>query len=186
MTDPEQTEKKSVTIKLPNGAEFSATGSEEHVQELFKQFMALMSATAATTPATPERARGHIDERHDRTSDQPTVSGVSADLMSRLFAQDRLGTISLTALPPGDERQTDIMIAILYGYAKLRNETTVTADRLMKSARQSGVSGDVRLNRIIAKGEQYVTSSGQKKGTKYGLNNPGMRRAEEILNGILG
>jgi hypothetical protein len=57
----------------------------------------------------------------------------------------------------------------------------------MKAAQQSGLNRVERLDRALSPLiGPFVTAAGFKKGRRYGLTNPGIRRAEEILTGILG
>lgn len=61
----------------------------------------------------------------------------------------------------------------------------MTGSRLMKAAIQSGLQVD-RIDRTLTSAiGPFVTTAGFKKGRKYGLTNPGIRRAEDILRGIL-
>jgi hypothetical protein len=79
------------------------------------------------------------------------------------------------------------MLALIYGASKLANDHQVTGSRLMKAAQQSGLNRvecvDRALSPLIG---PFVTAAGFEKGRRYGLTNPGIRRAEEILTGILG
>jgi hypothetical protein len=159
---------------------------------MLDRFTKLLSLPGATTP--PSVAPDPLDQNAatpqvvlpGNGDDAPGQDAVDRVLLDRLFALDRLGNVSLRALPRGEDRDGDTLIAILFGFARLRNETSVTADRLMKSARQSGLAADMRMSRVLARQQHFVTRSGAKKSTRYGLNNPGMRRAEEILKSILG
>lgn len=67
----------------------------------------------------------------------------------------------------------------------LGGEPQVTGSRLMKAAVQSGLQID-RIDRTLTTAiGPYVTTAGFKKGRKYGLTNPGVRKAEDILRAIL-
>ena len=167
-----------ISIKLPNGAEFSAEGDQDKITALFEQFM----AAAATAPAAP------LPPAPAAAGTGATVNGAGAldtDLMRRLFATDDYAGVSLLVTPTGENANLDALMAILYGFAKLLNETSPTAIRLMRAATKSGLNVP-RLDRVLKGEPRYVTTSGRAKGQRYGLTNPGMARAEEILKGVLG
>ena len=92
--------------------------------------------------------------------------------------------VSLRALPTTDKAEADTFVLLLYGFRALKNQVNITAARLAICARQSGVEAD-RVDRTLAARTQYVTRAGAKRGTKYGLNNPGVRYAEELLTKLL-
>lgn len=62
----------------------------------------------------------------------------------------------------------------------------ITGSRLMKAAEQSGLHQVERIDRALGNEiGQFVTTAGFKRGRKYGLTNPGIRRAEDVLRAIL-
>lgn len=102
------------------------------------------------------------------------------DVMDRVF-QSRGDSVSLLALP-GDP--ADALLVLLYGYAKLKSVNNVTGVSLMQAASQSGVQVP-RIDRVIDSRSEFITSGGQRRGKRYGLNNRGMRRAEELITGLV-
>lgn len=173
-----------LNMKLPNGAEFQAEGDRDTVKELFALFLeAQKGSVAPIAPITPPKPKAE-DALGLTPPPTPNAEPLDRALLDRLFSQDRLGNISLRALPRGDDRDADAMLAMLYGFSVLRGDTAVTAARLMSSARQSGIQ-NIRLYRVIARNSQYITESGTGKGKRYGLNNPGMKQAEAILKATL-
>jgi hypothetical protein len=106
-------------------------------------------------------------------------------MIDRLFAKDRSGTVLLRALPQGENAESNAMLALIYGSMIVGGEAQVTGSRLMKAAVQSGWQIE-RIDRSLASAiGPHVTTAGFKRGRRYGLTNPGIRRAEEILRGIL-
>jgi hypothetical protein len=179
-----------LNVKLPAGGEFEAEGSEETVKELFAQFLdvirsipqpAISSQAAANQTSQPASA----DPQAEATITARATSEMDRASLDRLFSMDRTGTVSLRALPRGDERDAEALLALLFGFNALRGDTDVTAVRLMRAAKQSGIQVE-RLDRIIGSQSQYINSAGFGKGKRYGLNNPGLVRAQEILVSILG
>jgi hypothetical protein len=176
-----------ITVKLPNGAEFFAEGTEASVKESFASFLeALKSNGASTGPLRLEQFAGTA-EPEPRTGDVSSGPAVYLDaaVLERLFRMEPNGDVTLTALPRGPQKEVDALLGLLFGFATLRHQTAVSATRLMRAAKQSGVQ-PARLDRVLARQGQFITESGTGKGKRYGLNNPGRRRAEEILAGILG
>ena len=174
-----------LNTKLPNGAEFDMTGDKDTVKEMFALFLdAQKGVVAPVQLAAQPIIKPTVEETLGLNPPPLGDTALDRALLDRLFAQDRLGNVSLRALPRGEDRDADAMLAILYGFAVLRGDTAVTAARLMSSARQSGIQ-NIRLYRVIARSSQFVTESGTGKGKRYGLNNPGMRQAEAILKATL-
>jgi hypothetical protein len=168
-------EKYRLKTRLPNGAEFEAEGSEEVVKGLFDKFLQALKE-ASNRPDTVVLPADRIARAGPSTASQ---------LLTRIFAEDNNGEISLRALPQTESRDADAMLLLLYGYQVLKGEQTVMAGKLKRSARQSGVVVD-RADRTLAPHGTLITRAGSKKASKYGLNNQGVKKAEEILNGIMG
>lgn len=88
-------------------------------------------------------------------------------------------------LPKGQQKLADGLLLLLYGFRKLKQQEMVLSLDLMKAARQSGIQLP-RLDRTLAKHKELVVEGGAGKGKRYGLNNLGITRAEEIMGGLLG
>jgi hypothetical protein len=165
--------------KLPNGSEFEAEGSEAIVQALFEKFLeaSQSASTSAKTPVSP----GARTSDPDGTGDNDAKSAI----MRRVFAEDQAGDISLLALPQTEARDADTLLMLLYGYQVLKGQQTVTVGALKQAAQKSGVQLE-RLDRVLAPYSAWVTKSGLKKGGRYGLNNQGIKKAEELVAGVMG
>jgi hypothetical protein len=177
-----------LVIKLPTGGEFQGEGPEAAVKEDYARFL---EAVKSVVPVPPSGNMSVVQPLNQplapRSEAAAIVTEGAADrsLLDRLFSVDRTGTVSLRALPRSERRDADTLLVLLYGFQALKGEHAVTSGRLMKAARQSGIQAD-RIDRILASQSAFVTAAGFKKGRRYGLNNPGARRAEEILGEILG
>jgi hypothetical protein len=188
------TDSYRVYVELPNGAKFRAQGETSEVRQDVDRFYALL-LSVPKPPVKTVNANGnsaHHEEPQDEIAadgvDQRSLpmDGLDQVTLDRLFAKDRTGTISLRALPRGDAADADALVALIYGAGRLSNEQQVTGSRLMKAAVQSGLQID-RIDRALTTQiGPFVTTAGFKKGRRYGLTNPGIRRAEEILTAILG
>lgn len=175
-----------LNIKFPDGAEFSAEGPEAIVKEAFEAFLA---ARKESPPKREEPSPAKPDEQNASASRAPVADAVAApavspELINRVFLTQG-ENISLRALPNGTNREADTLLLLLYGFRVLKGQMDVTSSRLAICARQSGIQMD-RVDRIIGVHEQYVTKAGMRKGTKYGLNNPGIKQAEGLLTTLLG
>ena len=185
------TDSYKLVIKLPTGGEFSGEGDKEAVREDYERFLeALKCLPIQAPPPLPVAPPTEATPNFRTYSDGNTVltvaeGGVDRAVMERLFSVDRTGTVSLRALPRSENKHAEALMALLYGHQVLRGEHSVTSGRLMKDARQSGIQVD-RIDRILNTQSSFVTAAGFKKGRRYGLNNPGAKRAEEILTEILG
>lgn len=169
-----------MTVKIGD-AEFDAEGPTEIISVQFDAFLAAAIAVAqkqSTTPAAPLTAE--IPGSNDTPPPPPRT--VSPDVLARVFRDGEL--LSLAALPTGDNIEGSTMLALLYGYLKLKNENAVTGTSLNKSAKISGVNID-RVDRVMRGVSELVLMAGVKKARRYQLNNRGLARAEEIVNTIV-
>jgi hypothetical protein len=168
---------RKVNLTLPNGATVSAEGTEDYVNKVLDRFAAMLAVTPTVTTTTPKPIGAKADLL-------PPVDPDALPL-DRLFSQEDYYGVALQAKPKSDNADADGILAILYGFAVLKKETTVTAIRLQRAAEKSGLDTP-RLARAVAKHAAFITDTGKGKGKRYGLNNPGMTKAVEILRGILG
>jgi hypothetical protein len=193
------TDSYRVFVELPNGAKFRAQGDVQNVRVDLDQFYTRMTDVKAPTVNTTanhqngQNGNGHtaIELSGDgEVQDAADASRITESLdhatLERLFTKDKNNTVSLRALPHGDNAEADALIALIYGASKLANEQQVTGSRLMKAVAQSGLHQVDRVDRFLnSQIGQFVTAAGYKKGRRYGLTNPGIRRAEDILRAIL-
>jgi hypothetical protein len=184
----------------PNvGARFRAQGAVSDVRVDLDRFyerlltvpkpVTVERATKESAVAATEIVDGTRADIAGETPEQRTAptNGFDPALLDRLFSRDKNNTVSLRALPQGETAEADALVALIYGAGKLGNEHQVTGSRLMKAAVQSGLHRVDRIDRALSSQiGQHVTTAGFKKGRRYGLTNPGIQRAEEILTGILG
>lgn len=179
-------ENNRIKIKIGD-AEFEAEGPTETVQAQFDLFMKAIAGRVTSAPTaiplgpTPSTASSVVEiaSTTTNTSGEPTP-----DVLSRVFRDT--DALSLAALPhSGENPNADAMLALLYGYLRLRNENAVTGTSLMKSAKISGISID-RVDRLMDVHQpDYVLVAGVKKARRYQLNNRGIARAATIINAII-
>jgi hypothetical protein len=158
------------TLRIKIGdAEFEASGTEETVREQYRLFLDVLAANppreTVNRSAPPKQENG--------------VTEVPEATVQRAFAVDG-DRLSLRVLPSGDNRDADALLMLLWGFEKLRGETTVSATTLMRAGRESGLQ-IVRIDRVIVVHSQYYQVGGRLKGTRYGLNNPGRSYAAKLV-----
>lgn len=181
-----------VFVQTPNGAKFRADGDVAEVRQDIERFYSMFAvgnavpAAGEAAVATQETIPGG-EASTEGAATAPSAGGLDRAMLDRLFSKDKNGTVSLKALPRGDKAEANALVALIYGAGRLANEDQVTGSRLMKAAVQSGLHQVDRIDRSLSTEiGQFVTTAGFKKGRRYGLTNPGIRRAEEILTSILG
>lgn len=179
-------ETNRIKIKIGD-AEFEAEGQTEIVQAQFDSFMKVVAGRATTAPA----AQAPVSDpsatsaaANTATTAATAASEPSPDVLSRVFRDT--DALSLAALPhSGENPSADAMLALLYGYLRLRNENAVTGTSLMKSAKISGIPID-RVDRLMDVHQpDFVLVAGVKKARRYQLNNRGIARAAQIINAII-
>lgn len=174
-------------IKI-GSAEFEAEGSQETVQQQYADFLKAITVQPQVRGTAQHNLTRQQDPPVDGEQPQPPSihSNVDDSIMARVFARDRRSGLSLSVLPRTANKVADSLVLLLYGYAVLLGQNDVTGMSLMASAQQSGVPTP-RVDKVLLSADyrELVTKAGFKRGSKYGLNNRGMARAEEMLSTIL-
>ena len=181
---------ETAKIRIKLGAhEFEAEGPPDLVRTQLDSFMAAVKAQPtvqpALAPAQPGVSSVDVNEVPPATSPVPPVrpaDEVSSEALSRVF-QVRQKLVTLLALPKTDDFRSDALLMLLYGFEKLASMPAVTGVRLSEAARQSGVTLD-RADRVMRGLTQYVNAGGVRRGRRYSLNNPGRKKAEELIIGL--
>lgn len=162
-------------LKIKHGdAEFEAEGDPAEIQAQYAAFLDLLKlAPAQQTPKsnTPMPADGQGAGGEDR------------ELLNRIFVTGKDGAVTLRVLPPGERRDADALLLLLYGAHRLGGMQNVFGAYLGKVARMSGVQID-RIDRVIDAHSQYFVRGGFKRGATYTLNNQGYLEAERIMKTV--
>jgi hypothetical protein len=166
-----------VRVKIGD-AEFEAEGSEETVREQYSSFLAALPAAAQASTKAKGADQSTPDQDAASRDNSPEDASWGA-LLARAF-KDEDGIVSLRLHPKGDNRDADALLMIIYGYHALKQVREVPTTHLGRSAAQTGLGLD-RIDRVMAKNEPYCMKGGERKGTYYALNNPGTKRAKELL-----
>jgi hypothetical protein len=185
-----------VHIKLGQ-AEFSAEGPEETVKTQLASFLAV-----APNYAEHGNGNGHANGKavavngngtngvngNGHAELQPTGAWqtcLESSLIKRLFAEGKDGLISLRVLPNTEEKKSDAIFLILFGYLILKDQSEVKAGELLIAARQSGLTLS-RIDDTMDKFDVLVTRGGIKRGSRYALTNPGIEYAESVAAKMFG
>jgi hypothetical protein len=180
MEDAMPEDRYRLKTRLPNGAEFEAEGTEAVVQALFDKFL---EASRGASPAPVKPIRIADEESGDNRAivEEPQIS----PFLNRIVTKDKASEISLTALPKTQNRDADALLILLYGFQEILGRHAVTGVALKKAAKQSGIQL-LRVDRLLGPYGDLVNVAGFKKGRRYGLNNQGVRKAQQIIEGIMG
>lgn len=169
--------------------EFSGEGSEDSVKEQFSQFIELVKSIHGTSNGLNRqdvKPKSHAkDENASIGNSRQLDVGAEPTTISRVFIQDTRVGISLRVLPKTEYRDPDTLILLLYGFGKIMSVHDVLGGALIDSAKQSGITID-RVDKVFPVSyADFYTKAGNRKGSRYGLTNRGIAKAEEILRTIL-
>lgn len=169
-------------------AEFEAEGSEDAVRDQFDLFMGCLADRPlrkhlhANDDNADEQDDDEPDDEVPPVSRSQGPSSISDDVFNRAFRVDG-EKIALRTLPNGDSTTADALILIIYGITRFSKKHEAIAGDVTAAARQSGITLS-RIDRTLAECETLVRKGGKKRGTRYTLTNPGISRAEELLNSM--
>lgn len=163
--------------------EFEAEGTVEEVNRQFNLWKELIAGPqTAPNVAQPVPAVA----APTTTTDTLPASGQpdTAPFFPEIFSADaRKGIVSLRIHPPGDSRDADAGLLLVYAFRRLLNVEQVLAGRLKDALELSGIRVD-RIDRTIGAYHQagLLMKSGFGKGGKYSLSLTGMQRAEHLAH----
>jgi hypothetical protein len=175
-----------VRVKLGHH-EFDAEGSREDVTALFT---AWREATGAPPPPAPrpdgditsieQNTGGNADPSNGEPEAPPTPSK-----LKRVFSISKSGVVQLI-VPLGDKAEvSDAALLALYGYSSMQGTEDVSALRVTASLRDSGYPVK-RIDRPIQGHLDggLVLAIGKGKGRRYRITAKGMRRAQDLVDGL--
>lgn len=175
MTDPHK-----IRVRIGEN-EFEASGPEELVKEQFERWLAAIQALSGQ--AAKPTATNKPSDDSSGAADVPPGGELDSELIGRAFLLTN-DVVSLRMLPRTEAVQSDALLLLLLGYATLRNETMVLGTQLTRAAKQSGLGVD-RVDRALSRYDALLLKGGARKGSRYGLNNQGRARAQELLRQML-
>jgi len=161
--------------------EFDAEGPAEDVNARFDLWREMIEAR--TTPLKGSAGGESFVQGSLTVFETPHVpKGEDDPALRRVFAVDeKRDIVTLRVHPIGENAEADAILALVYGYWKLRGNDEVRVTKLTRSVALSGLSGN-RIDRMAApyKGSA-INKVGKSKGGKYMLTAPGRSKAEQVV-----
>jgi hypothetical protein len=174
--------KHRMDVKLADNS-FTVEGREEKCDEQFQRFIDAAVAIAQANASQPRPE----SKRLPSSTVTPASAGAEGDGGAGIeHTWDRAykrkdNRLSLIALPSTTSQRADALILLMYGFQTLLDQDAVSCMDLMDAAKQSGLRIDrVDRNLPTAYGAYYLRG-GSGKGTRYSLNNVGLRHAQDVL-----
>ncbi|HKQ59497.1 MAG TPA: hypothetical protein VJY35_16655 [Candidatus Eisenbacteria bacterium] len=158
--------------------EFEAEGTEEAVAAQFAVWKELINGSSAKPlQPSPPAARGTEPRAREGYIHIPGV----------FMTDDKRKLVTLEVHPPGESREADALLLLLYGYSTVYSLDLVPVTKLLEAMAVSGLRVD-RVDRALAPHTRagYVLKAGRGKGGKYRLSNTGHARAEEMAKELSG
>jgi hypothetical protein len=158
---------------------FNAEGREDIVKEQYRLFL---EAVAKSEPhscsrSPKDRKPAPIGIPNPVLRPDGSVDFPKSD-WDRVFFIDPYGYVLLRDLSRTcrELRDIDSVLLLVFGHCKIKREQTIRAPSLMYAVRGSGVPIE-RLDRVVAGWDHLFTTTGIKKGTRYGLTDGGLEAA---------
>lgn len=165
--------------------EFNGEGPEESIKRDFELWKELISIPVKAAPDQPNTSVAFGGAAASISTSQLTDADI--DQLSRIFlSDDKRNLVTLRALPRTDNRDSDSMLLILYGYLNMRQQHEVTVTQLKSALRQSGCMVD-RVDRVASKARSsgWINKGGLGKGGRYSLTNAGIDAAKAKVQTML-
>lgn len=162
---------------------FMVSGREDVVKEQYDRFVeaAVAIAQASAGPAKSPAKSSKSANGHDVESGVDSMDSALVDAKWDRVFKRKDDQVSLIVLPSTKTQVSDALILILYGFQTLLKAESVSCVDMMAAAKVSGVRIG-RIDRALpAAYGCYYHKGGFAKGTRYTLNNQGLRYAQELL-----
>lgn len=173
----EATQAAPYTLKVKLGiGEFDGTGPTELIREDYDRWLQLMEKIASQNTNGKPQPSTHA-QANDPSSETPDPIEAVWD---RAFMR-KDDKLSLHVLPDSKTPSSDSLLIILYGYQTWLGLDAVRSVDLMDSALQSGLRLDRIDRNLTPQHRKLIIKGGSGKGTRYSLNNRGLRVAQELL-----
>lgn len=170
--------------------EFEAAGDQETVQRELDRFYKVIDELRQQTPASPTRVQSEAKVSYESlapVSSKAKIPYESKALqaqipknLSAIFSYQE-GTLMLKARLPGQDREREAALVLLYGYRVIQDIKTVLSGNLLESMKISGYNIS-RVDRLLTRfvNDGVVLTSGIRRGTAYQLTPAGFQKAENI------
>lgn len=168
----------SIKVRLGD-AEFEASGREEVVASQYDRFLQAIEIGAIST--SRHSGNGKATETNGKTEGDDDWRDPIEEMWNRAYVRDG-EKVSLNVLPSGKTFNSDSIILLIYGYQSLLSRDSVKSIELLDAAQQSGLRIDRIDRNLCAEHRKLVIKGGSGKGSRYSLNNRGMKAAQELLD----
>jgi hypothetical protein len=172
------TEVVKFSIELPNGAKFNVEGPADIVKDAYAAFL-------ATTAATGSKRLSGAQERGDGDQVPVEVGDLTDGQIDKMFLVNKEDVVSLRVQPKSSSPKADAILLVLLGYRAIRNLDMVPVSALLAGMKETGLPVG-RIDKTLGPNMKYVNKGGTGRGNKYGLNNLGVVRAQEIVRATVG
>lgn len=170
--------------------EFEAKGTAEEVNQQFSLWKELIQqSTPVLQPALPVQpvaAPATIAEASTTVAASPE-RGVDLAVPDIFSVDHKKRMVSLKIHPPGESRDADAGLLLIYAFKRILGVDEVLAGHLKDSLERSGIRVD-RVDRTIGTYHHsgLLMKSGFGKGGKYHLTMTGLERAERVAKELAG
>lgn len=163
---------QQIRIKIGQN-EFEASGDEETIKrELDRFYQVIESLGRQQSP------RAKIPRQPPKSDKgEPEPSRIPENYSAVFAYEDK--TLTLVAKLPGQSREGDAALLLLYGYREIQGLATVPASSLLMSMKRTGYT-IARVDRLLSFpliGEGLILKSGARRGSAYQLTRPGYQMA---------
>jgi hypothetical protein len=171
----------TLKIRLGN-AEFDGCGPEESIRADYILFLEAHkicfsgNGSVASQGTAPAAASG---TQQSAPTDDSWTDPLEAAWDRAYLRKD--GKLSLHVLPTGKSANSDALLLLIYGFQSLLGLDAVPSVGLMDAAQQSGLRIDRVERNLTPDHRKLIIKGGNGKGTRYSLNNRGLKVAQELL-----
>lgn len=168
--------------------EFEAEGSQDYVEKQRDVFLKNIetdhSRTGAAEGGKPGAAHTPRPPGSGKKPTTPQNPPANDGTMNKIVHQQG-ELLTLSVLPEGDNREGDALLVLLLAHKVLKGLDVVSAGDLLAGMKQSGLSSVDRLDRVMTNVDaSFVGSTGNRKGKKYRLFNPGLTKAKQLAEAL--
>ena len=141
--------------------EFEASGDEETVKRELDRFYQVIENLGGV-----QAPRARTPQKHTKIDKGEPEPFAIPEAHASVFAYEDK-TLTLVAKLPGQNREGDAALLLLYGYREIQDLTTVPASSLLMSMKRTGYT-IARVDRLISSpliGEGLILRSGARRGS---------------------
>ncbi|MCZ6690895.1 MAG: hypothetical protein O7H41_14985 [Planctomycetota bacterium] len=172
-------------IKTSIGAaEFEAEGTKKDVREDYQKFLDAVRVVgqAALAPSHENAGKQQREGEGDNPPKRGPVTRPSDADLKRIYDDDN-GRLSLLVQTDGEDAMLDGVLALLFGYRTLLEESNIKTLALKEGVEKSGLVFE-RMDRLAGANRTLIRSGGVKKGKTYSATNAGLLRGRKVFDSL--